>query len=673
MNLSSYEKSSYRYDVQGVRAIGALLIMIYHIWIGRVSGGVDVFFVVSGYFMAGMLTRSYLKNERVRPFEFWGRIIRRIAPLAYTVIAFTLILGYFLLPANFWRHDMQGVLASIVHLENWYLIFRNADYLARSDPPSPVQQFWALSLQMQFYLVLPLIFYVGVVLSKVFNSYKALLYFTCTLIVISFSYSLYYTHTNPSAAYFHPGTRAWEFLVGAAIFLVLPFIKSSLKVSRILLCTGFLLILAVGIIVPQNSSYPGSIAVLPVAAASFMIIGGANASSGLVYKLLSSKPLVYIGGLSFAIYLWHWPILIYFQHYFDVAPGEVGYFEGIIIILLAFVLSIVSKKLIEDPIANIRKTNTFASYVIGALCFASVALPSLFIYIKIDRIHDSFKAHEVISNDFYKGRSAYAQNGSPNINLDKFIGNQGDINTPSLDVTSHGLKNGNMLFSESGDRSSDRSILLVGGSTNAHWEPFFSYLGKKHGFKVIVFDRTSCSFGYNPNTPPSENYQACNDWNNKIIETITHMKPQPKIVVVNTSRHQDRKEFTPIGSIKSIKEVLSLGIPVIGIRINPLQQDPNSCLWKSHEASDCAVSFSSSMERINPAIQFKNDKELSGLYLVDFKDVLCTNDICPAAFEGYLTMTDDEHLTYSYIHYLAPALEKSLNTQVQNFMKLIEE
>lgn len=673
MDLNSYKKSSYRYDVQGVRAVGALLIMIYHIWIGKVSGGVDVFFVVSGYFMAGMLTRSYLKNERVRPFEFWGRIIRRIAPLAYTVIAFTLILGYFFMPANFWRHDMQGVIASIVHLENWYLIFRNADYLASSNPPSPVQQFWALSLQIQFYLVLPLVFYVGVVLSKVFNSYKALFYFTCTLIIISFFYSLYYTHTNPSAAYFHPGTRAWEFLVGAAVFLVLPFISLSLKTSRILLWIGFLLILAVGIIVPQNISYPGSIAILPVAAASFMMIGGANASSGLVYKFLSSKPLVYIGGLSFAIYLWHWPILIYFQHYFDVAPGEVGYFEGIIIILLAFVLSIVSKKVIEDPIANIRKTNTFASYVIGSLCFASVLLPSLYIYIKMDSIYNSFKAHEVSRNIFYEGKSAYVKNAPPNIKLENYIGNIGDINTPMYDGTSHGLNNGDILFSEFGDKNSNKSVLLIGGSTNAHWEPFFSYLGKKHGFKVIVFNRTYCAFGFNPAPPSTEAHQICNEWNGKIIESITNMKPQPKIVVVNTSRHQDRKEITPAGYVKSIEEVLSLGIPVIGLRINPLQKDPNRCLWNSENASECAANFYSSMERTNPMIKFKKDRELSDLYLVDFKNVFCTNDICPAAFEGYLAMTDDAHLTYSYINYLAPALEKSLNAQVPDFMKLIEK
>lgn len=672
IDLNIYRASAYRFDIQGVRAVGALLIMIYHIWVGKVSGGVDVFFVVSGYFMAGMLTRSYLKHEKIKPFEFWGRIIRRIAPLGYTVILFTMILGFFLMPANFWRHDMQGVLASIVHLENWYLIFRGTDYLAINNPPSPVQQFWALSLQIQFYLILPLIFYFGIFLSKTFKAYKLLLYFVCILISISFIYSIYYTQINPSAAYFHTGTRAWEFLVGVAIFLILPFINFSLNVSRILLWLGFLLILAVGIIVPQSASYPGSIAILPVAAASFMIIGGANDDSGLIYRLLSSKSLVYIGGLSFAIYLWHWPILIYFQYYFDVAPGEVGYTEGLFIILLAFALSVISKKLIEDPIANIRKTNILVSYIIGSFCFISVLIPSLGIYKKIDSIHNIFKASDVIRSDFYKGESSYVQNNSPNIELEKYIGNKGDINIPSLDGTSHGLNNGKILFSESGDRNSDKSILLVGGSTNAHWEPFFNYLGRKHGFKVIVFNKTACSFGHNPNTPPSENYKACNDWNQKIIESITNLKPQPKFVVVNTSRHLDRREFAPIESVESIKEVLSLGIPVIGIRINPLQKDPNRCLWKSNEASKCAASFWSSMEKTNPMIQFKNDQKLSGLYLVDFKNVLCTDDICPAAFDGYLAMTDDEHLTRSYITYIAPALEKALDSQVGEFSELME-
>lgn len=573
------------------------------------------------------------------------------------------------MPPNLWRASINEVLTSALHIENWYLIRVGTDYLASSNPPSPLQQFWALSLQIQFYLFLPLILFLSVALSKLVGSYKVVLFVVALVIVSSFGFSIYYTNINPAAAYFHTGTRAWEFFVGVAIFIASPFISLSSTVSRVLMWIGFLLILAVGVFVPDSATYPGYIAALPVAAAGIMIIAGISDKAGYVYQMLSSKVLVYIGGISFSLYLWHWPILIYFQHYSGTMPGEMTLIEGLFVIALAFILSIISKNLIENPFAKIKNENILAPYIIGLVFFIPVFISSYYARTELIKVYDKAIAVE----EYYKGKSAYVQNTPTNISLHQYIANKGDINNPSRDGTSNGLNNGNMLFSESGDRSSDKSILLVGGSTNAHWEPFFSYLGKKHGFKVIVFNRTACSFGFNPSSPPSEKHQICNDWNGKIIESITNMKPQPKIVVVNTSRHGDRKEFTPTGSVKSIKEVLSLGIPVIGLRINPLQKDPVECLLKSTETSECATSFFSSMERTNPMVQFKNDSGLTGLHLVDFKDVLCTNDICPAAFDGYLAMTDDAHLTRSYITYLAPALEKSLNAQVGGFSKFLDD
>lgn len=286
MNLKVYKEVSYRYDIQGVRAIGAILIMFYHIWFNKVSGGVDVFFVVSGYFMAGMLARSYLKNEKVKPFEFWGRIVRRVAPLAYTVITATFIAGYFFMPPDLWRHNINEVLTSALHIENWQLIHAGTDYLASSHPPSPLQQFWALSLQMQFYFILPLVLCVGVMLSKRMNSYKVILYIIALIIISSFIFSVYYTKVNPAAAYFNTGSRAWEFFVGVGIFVISPFISISSLVARILTWTGFVLILAVGIIVPESATYPGYVSILPVAAAGSMIIAGAYNKTGYIHKLL---------------------------------------------------------------------------------------------------------------------------------------------------------------------------------------------------------------------------------------------------------------------------------------------------------------------------------------------------------------------------------------------------
>ena len=676
MDISIYKETTYRNDIQGVRAIGAILIMIYHIWFSKVSGGVDVFFVVSGYFMAGMLARSYLRNGKVKPFEFWGRIIRRIAPLAYTVIAATLVAGGVLVSPILWRSIINEVLASALHIENWQLIRVGTDYLTSSNPPSPLQQFWALSLQIQFYLFLPLILLLSMALSKLVGSYKAVLFVVALVIVSSFGFSIYYTNINPAAAYFHTGTRAWEFFVGVAIFIASPFISLSSTVSRVLMWIGFLLILAVGVFVPDSATYPGYIAALPVAAAGIMIIAGISDKAGYVYQMLSSKVLVYIGGISFSLYLWHWPILIYFQHYSGAMPGEMTLIEGLFIIALAFTLSVISKNLIENPFAKIKNENILAPYVIGLVFFIPVFISSYYARTELTRVANKFAVADYVNGNYYKGDSAYVQDGATGIGTKRFLSLSLDRNAISLNGCTDGVVDGEVSFCEFGNKNSDNSILLVGGSRIAHWEPVFSYMGRKDNFKVVTAIKGYCSFGYNPKSDPSDPLGSrCQDWNNKIVKFISSMNPKPKVVIINSSRSEDndKGEYVPSGYIKNIKEVLSLNIPVVGIRINPVFKDSNNCLGNnSNDASKCAINYLSSLKKENPIISIKEVEGLEGFYPVDFTGVLCSNGRCPAVFDGYPATTNSTHLTNSYISYLAPSLEKSLDNQVGGFSRFFE-
>lgn len=670
-NLNVYKETTYRNDIQGVRAIGAILIMIYHIWFSKVSGGVDVFFVVSGYFMAGMLARSYLRNGKVKPFEFWGRIIRRIAPLAYTVIAATFVAGFFLMPPSLWRSSITEVLTSALHIENWNLIRVGIDYLASSNPPSPLQQFWALSLQIQFYLFLPLILFLSIALSKLVGSYKVVLFVVALVIVSSFGFSIYYTNINPAAAYFHTGTRAWEFFVGVAIFIASPFISLSSTVSRVLMWIGFLLILAVGVFVPDSATYPGYIAALPVAAAGIMIIAGISDKAGYVYQMLSSKVLVYIGGISFSLYLWHWPILIYFQHYSGAMPGEMTLIEGLFVIALAFILSIISKNLIENPFAKIKNENILAPYIIGLVFFIPVFISSYYARTELIREYDNAEATDYVDGNYYEGDSVYVQEGPSGIELKRLVPVKNDLTPASSNGCSDGLVKGEVFSCEFGDKSSKDSILLVGGSRVAHWEPLFSYIGRKDGFKVITATMDGCSFGYHPSL---ESDIKCQNWNKKIVNFISNLEPKPKVVVVNSSRSEADGEYTPSGYIKNIKEVLSLDIPVIGIRINPKFNDPDVCLWRnSNDVSKCAANASLSLKSQNPVIDIKNKEELNSFYPVDLTNTICSDGLCPAAFNGYPAMRDNNHFTESYILHIAPALEKSLDTQVGGFSKLLKD
>lgn len=228
---------------------------------------------------------------------------------------------------------------------------------------------------------------------------------------------------------------------------------------------------------------------------------------------------------------------------------------------------------------------------------------------------------------------------------------------------------GNIHSCEFGDKNSEKTILLVGGSRLAHWEPLFSYIGRKEDFKVITATINGCSFGYHPNI---ENKIECQDWNNKIMNFISSLEPKPKVVVVNSSRSGPDGEYTPSGYIKNIKEVLSLKIPVIGIRINPEINDSGICLWRnSNDVSKCTTNTSLSLKSQNPVIDIKNKEGLKNFYPVDFTDTICSDGICPAAFDEYMAMRDDYHLTESYILYLAPALEKALDNQVGGFSRLL--
>lgn len=677
MNINIYKEQSYRNDIQGVRALGATLIMIYHIWLGKVSGGVDVFFVVSGYFMAGMLIRSYLTNKKIKPFEFWGKIIKRVAPLAYIVIASTLVLGYFFMPPNLWLGGISESLTSALNIENLQLIRVGTDYIASNNPPSPFQQFWALSIQIQFYLFLPFIFMVGINLSNRVKSYKALLAIIITIIVLSFCFSIYYTNINPSEAYFNTASRAWEFFVGVAVFMVLPLINITGKTARVLRWIGFLLILTIGIVAPRDISYPGYIALAPVFAAACMIIAGAFDQTGYLYKLLSSKPFVYIGNRSFSIYLWHWPILIFFQYYTGTRPSDISFIEGLGIIALALIIAIVSKRLIEDPFVKIKKTSSMAPYFIGFLFFVPVTSSSFYIRSQVVNTYEKDPATNYVNSKYYEGSNAYIETGPTNIGVKDFISVESNRSIPSLTGCIDGVVDGMISFCELGDKNSENVILLIGGSRLAHWEPLFSYMAKKENFKIVAATINSCSFGFNPLQDPK-----CEDWNNKVIKFIADMNPKPKAVIVNSSRSEHKGtvkkfgiksgEYMPSGYVNNIKEVTSMGIPVIGIRINPVADDPNVCVWgHMKDASKCTIHYQTSLLEKNPALALK--EEVKDFYPVDFTSVICSDGLCPLTFDGYLTMIDDSHFTASYISYLAPALEKSLNDQVGGFSKFLNQ
>jgi peptidoglycan/LPS O-acetylase OafA/YrhL len=234
----SGEVRGFRLDIQGLRAIAVVMVVIYHLRPSALPGGfagVDVFFVISGYLITGHLWRGYERTGKVGLADFWGRRARRLVPAAALVLTVTWIASRIIQPAAQLADTAQQILASALYYQNWQLSANAVNYLKSGDAASPVQHFWSLSVEEQFYIVWPLFFLIAAFLAPVFTARRSesgrearrtrrarargtvALVLTAALVIASLAYSVYETKVNPAAAYFVTTTRMWELGIGGLL------------------------------------------------------------------------------------------------------------------------------------------------------------------------------------------------------------------------------------------------------------------------------------------------------------------------------------------------------------------------------------------------------------------------------------------------------------------------
>lgn len=662
--FSPYLDAKYRNDIQGIRAIGALMIMVYHIWLQKVSGGVDVFFVVSGFLMGGLLIRQFAREGKIRVFQFWGSIIKRVAPSAYIVLLVTLIAAYFLMPPNFFGTTVDEIIFSAFHVENFQLIRLNANYLQSATPASPVQQFWALSMQIQFYALLPFILIPACLLSKKTKSLAPLLLTTLAVIAVSFYLSLSFTATDPSAAYFHTKTRVWEFFAGIFVALVLPFIRINSISALSFGAVGLCILLLTGLVVPRSINFPGYIALLPAMGAIFLVLAGHGHPENPIAKLLGSRPLVAIGDRSFTIYLWHWPILVFTQHY--LGTSELSLFAGIAIIAAAIALAFVTSQWVEFRFKKMPKTKVLRNYAIGIGFFALAAGPAIATKLYFNSIIKQQTA-EINSESFKKfnGDQLSQSNTLQNVSKHQFWHAKFDMAPAAAPRCDSGPSSGKVIACEFGDVKAERKVVLVGGSHASQWQTFLSEVAKKEPFKLIVLTKSSCSFGLNFEGAALN--PACEAWNQNIVERI--ITEQPDLVVTNSTRvvrasDAIPKEYVPEGYATYWKQLIEQNIPVLGIRDNAwFGYDPNACLWDNRTAPEnCAVKANDVLAQQNPAKKY--EAELEHFYAVDFNDTLCPGGNCVSVANDRLVWRDRHHFTHSFMRFVSDKLYHELQRQV---------
>jgi peptidoglycan/LPS O-acetylase OafA/YrhL len=357
-------KLNYRQDIDGLRAIAVLSVIFNHAGIGLFSGGfigVDVFFVISGYLITTIIARELHTNEFSLT-RFYERRIRRIFPALFTVIAFTtLVCAVIYDPAKFTTFG-KSVIATTFFLSN-INFWQESGYFDTSSQLKPLLHTWSLAVEEQFYIFFPLLMMLLIRYSR-----KAVPLIVSVLAIISLAASIYLVSNDPAAAFYLPHVRAWELLAGAIVALNISSVSIKKSLRSILEFSGILMILIPVFAYSKSTEFPGLAAVLPVLGTALIILCG-NQEKSLVGKILSLPALVFIGKISYSLYLWHWPLLI-FGKYYAIRP--LTGFEIALEIALIFILSTLSWRCVETPFRSkdFLKTRQIFTFAAGVMVFA---------------------------------------------------------------------------------------------------------------------------------------------------------------------------------------------------------------------------------------------------------------------------------------------------------------
>jgi len=381
----------YRPDIDGLRAVAILSVLTFHLWPWRVSGGfvgVDVFFVISGYLISAILF-SEVATGRFSVLGFYDRRIRRIFPALFVMlIVLSAVIGLFLLPNEFVDYA-KSVIAATTSSSNFYF-WRHSGYF---DAPmsKPLLHTWSLAVEEQFYLLFPIF----LLITRRFFP-KRLKQVVVLLFSTSLAASVAILHYNPTTAFYMPYTRAWELLLGTVISLgFFPRLQPAwVRNAATLLGIGMIAYSALRF--SPETPFPGLAAVLPCAG-SALIIGAGESGSTLVGKALSWRPMVFIGLISYSLYLWHWPVIILNDlglsvNFSDFVPQTWAFVllmqrgSRTVELLICFVLAILSWRFVERPFRNrprrIERMPLFALsaavMVVLLLCSATVIYASGF-------------------------------------------------------------------------------------------------------------------------------------------------------------------------------------------------------------------------------------------------------------------------------------------------------
>lgn len=652
----------FRPEIEGLRAVAAALVAIFHIWLGRVSGGVDVFFVVSGFLITTGLVSRIERTGSAQLTQFWGRLITRLLPASLTVLLAIIATSLLLLPESLWKETIKQVAAATVYIQNWALAANSVDYLAQGGPVSPVQHYWALSTQGQFYLLWPLLFiFVAWLARRTLNPFRSIAAGAMgVLFLLSIGFSIWITNENQPLAYFNTLARVWEFCIGGLLAIFIERIVLSRGVRIVLGWIGLLAILSCGLLLQVSTVFPGYAALWPTLAGALVIIAGTTGSPIGVDRFLGSKAMVYFGSISYGFYLWHFPLLIFYR--LSTPTESIGLLTGAGIMAVAIALAMLTRRFIESPVkqARIGSQRPWRAFAFGAACGTPVVIGLAawtFMFFDARQLERQIEA---IGNPDYPGAMALTENfeyqGAVDVEVypgphtvldDREYAIGQDCGRPYSDVVPADCT----VAGEPGMPT----IAVVGGSHSAQWLPALQDIGNDFGWRIVNYTKDNCAFHLADEKLFEREWQHCGEWNRSVFERIETLDPDA--VFLTSTRYLEGDEFIPESYVSAWQSLGDIGIDVIALRDNPAFNDNVSACVELHGADEpkCARRRAEIIEAISPVELL--DEPPGNVHFIELTDYFCDAMTCPPVVGNVMLYRHGNHITATYVRTLGPMLE----------------
>ncbi|MFY1698671.1 acyltransferase family protein [Solwaraspora sp. WMMA2101] len=685
----------FRRDIEGMRAVAVALVVAYHAKVPLFGGGyvgVDVFYVISGFVVTTVLLREFANTGSVSILGFYARRARRLLPAAMVVLVATLIASWWWLPLQLQWIATQAV-ASVAYCVNFLLARNSVDYLDSMRRESPLEHYWSLAVEEQFYLCWPLLLIVLLLWARRRRAagpmagghagLPVVLGVVGTLAGASFMLGVWLTAHSPGYAYFGSPARAWELLAGALLALGLPTVaRIPARLAAGLTWVGLAAVVAAALLFDGATRFPGYAALLPVAGTALVIAAGSVPHTGGAVGLLGRTPLQWTGRLSYSWYLWHWPFLVIGA---ALLGGTAIPWQNLALVAGALLAAVVTYRLVEDPLRRARVLAVRPWRTIGLAAVASAAAVAVAVSAVLVRPTVAgtgapvdtaavLSASTDVERDLRRLVAASVAAPAVPANLTPPLPQvTADIPTVFQDgcVVLKITDTGTDHPCGYGDPTAAHTVVLFGDSHAGSWFPALRELVTARGWRLIVMVKGFCSAASVRFRLDSVNrpYDECVQWRDRALDRIRELRPA--MVVTSSTNYTfgdpvgvftERDQVWADGWAGTVAELRSHGSQVVFIGDVP---------WLPPTVVDCLAVHLDDARTCHGAVddvvleprrrQLTADAVAGhGVLVVDPTPWFCTTTVCPALVGNVVTLRDGNHISATYSRLLWRVLDERI-------------